>query len=68
MHMDRDNQGIRDVVEGDAEIVLAASIFHFSILSIREIKEYLESKGLKVHHEKEVFDECIRCHFKAFKH
>ena len=45
--MDRDNQGIRDVVEGGAEIVLAASIFHFSILSIREIKE------LKVHHEKE---------------
>jgi imidazole glycerol phosphate synthase subunit HisF len=38
---------------GSAEIVLAASIFRFSILSIREVKEYLESKGLKVHHEKE---------------
>ena len=41
------------MVEGGAEIVLAASIFLFGILSIREVKEYLESKGLKVHHEKE---------------
>jgi len=41
------------VVDGGKEIVLAASIFHFSILSIKEVKEYLESKGLKVQHEKE---------------
>jgi cyclase len=41
------------VVEGGAEIVLAASVFHFRILSIREVKAYLESKGLNVHHEKE---------------
>ena len=41
------------MVEGGAEIVLAASIFLFSILSIREVKQYLASKGLKVHYEKE---------------
>jgi imidazole glycerol phosphate synthase subunit HisF len=40
-------------LRGGAEIVLAAFIFRFSILSIREVKEYLESKRLKVHHEKE---------------
>ena len=47
------NSRIRNVVEGGAEIALAASISRFSILSIREVKEYLESKRLKVHHEKE---------------
>ena len=36
------------VVEGGAQIVLAASVFHYRILSIREVKEYLRSKGLKV--------------------
>jgi cyclase len=36
------------VVEGGAEIVLAASVFHYRILSIREVKEYLKSKGLQV--------------------
>ncbi len=36
------------VVEGGANILLAASVFHFRILSIREVKEYLEGKGLKV--------------------
>lgn len=36
------------VVKGGTQILLAASVFHFHILSIREIKEYLKSKGLKV--------------------
>lgn len=36
------------VVEGGADILLAASVFHFRILSIREVKEYLRKKGLKV--------------------
>jgi cyclase len=36
------------VVEGGARILLAASVFHYRILSIREVKEYLRSKGLEV--------------------
>jgi len=36
------------VVEGGANILLAASVFHFRILSIKEVKEYLKEKGLKV--------------------
>ncbi len=36
------------VVEGGAEILLAASVFHFRTFSIRQVKEYLQSKGLKV--------------------
>lgn len=36
------------VIKGGAEILLAASVFHFRILKIREVKEYLCSKGLKV--------------------
>jgi cyclase len=36
------------VVEGGADILLAASVFHFRILSIKEVKEYLKGKGLKV--------------------
>jgi cyclase len=36
------------VVQGGAEILLAASVFHYRILSIREVKEYLEEKGLQV--------------------
>lgn len=37
------------VVLGGAQILLAASVFHYRILSIREVKEYLRDKGLKVH-------------------
>jgi cyclase len=38
-----------DVVsEGGAQIVLAASVFHYRILSIRQVKEYLREKGLTV--------------------
>lgn len=36
------------VVQGGAQILLAASVFHYRILRIREVKEYLRKKGLKV--------------------
>jgi cyclase len=36
------------VVEGGAQILLAASVFHYRILSIHEVKEYLRAKGLQV--------------------
>jgi cyclase len=36
------------VVKGGAQILLAASVFHYRIFSIREVKEYLKSKGLEV--------------------
>jgi len=35
-------------VKGGARILLAASVFHYRILSIREVKEYLKEKGLQV--------------------
>lgn len=37
------------VVQGGAQILLAASVFHFRLLSIRQVKEYLREKGLRVH-------------------
>jgi cyclase len=36
------------VIRGGARILLAASVFHFRTLSIREVKEYLRGKGLRV--------------------
>lgn len=36
------------VAQGGAQILLAASVFHYRILSIREVKEYLREKGLEV--------------------
>jgi cyclase len=36
------------VVLGGAQILLAASVFHYQLLSIREVKEYLRERGLKV--------------------
>lgn len=36
------------VTQGGAEILLAASVFHYRIFSIKEVKEYLKHKGLKV--------------------
>jgi len=36
------------VAQGGAQILLAASVFHYRILSIRQIKEYLREKGLQV--------------------
>ena len=36
------------VVEGGACVLLAASVFHFRILKIRDVKDYLRGKGLTV--------------------
>jgi cyclase len=36
------------VVKGGAQVLLAASVFHYRTLSIREVKEYLRGRGLKV--------------------
>lgn len=36
------------VVNGGARILLAASVFHYRILKIGEVKEYLRDKGLNV--------------------
>jgi cyclase len=36
------------VVKGGAQILLAVSVFHYRMFSIREVKEYLQKKGLKV--------------------
>ena len=36
------------VVQGGAQILLAASVFHYRILSIRQVKEYLRERGLQV--------------------
>ena len=36
------------VVRGGVEVLLAASVFHFRLLSIRAVKEYLKSQGLAV--------------------
>ena len=36
------------VVKGGAQILLAASVFHYRIFSIREVKEYLQKRGLQV--------------------
>ena len=35
-------------VKGGAQILLAASVFHYRILGIKEVKEYLRGKGLEV--------------------
>ncbi|UCD38182.1 MAG: imidazole glycerol phosphate synthase subunit HisF [Fidelibacterota bacterium] len=36
------------VVDGEADAVLAASVFHRDILSIRQVKDYLERAGIPV--------------------
>ncbi|MFC1945923.1 imidazole glycerol phosphate synthase subunit HisF [Chloroflexota bacterium] len=36
------------VIQGGAQILLAASVFHYRILSIKQVKEYLRDKGLLV--------------------
>lgn len=36
------------VVKGGARVLLAASVFHYRILSIRQVKEYLRENGLRV--------------------
>jgi cyclase len=35
-------------VKGGAQVLLAASVFHFRTFRIREVKEYLRSRGLQV--------------------
>ncbi len=36
------------ILEGEADAVLAASVFHFGTYSIREVKEYMASQGIPV--------------------
>jgi len=36
------------VVKGGAQVLLAASVFHFRTFSIRQVKEYLKKKGVDV--------------------
>ncbi len=36
------------VVKGGAQVLLAASVFHFRTFHIKEVKEYLRSQGLQV--------------------
>jgi cyclase len=36
------------ILEGEADAVLAASVFHFGELTVREVKEYLASQGIPV--------------------
>lgn len=37
------------VKEGHAQTLLAASVFHFNIFTVRQVKAYLASQGLKLH-------------------
>ncbi len=37
------------VVEGKAEVLLAASVFHFRTFSVRQVKEYLQNRGINVY-------------------
>jgi cyclase len=39
---------LQAVVEGHASAVLAASVFHFGILTIRQVKDYLRGHGIPV--------------------
>ena len=36
------------ILEGEADAVLAASVFHFGEFSIRQVKEYMASRGIPV--------------------
>ena len=36
------------ILEGEADAVLAASVFHFGTFSIRQVKEYLAAQGIAV--------------------
>ena len=37
-----------EAVEAGATILLAASVFHFGLIDIKELKNYLRSRGLDV--------------------
>ena len=34
------------IIEGEADAVLAASVFHFGELTVRQVKEYMASQGI----------------------
>ena len=36
------------VIEGEADAVLAASVFHFGTYTVRQVKEYMRSQGIPV--------------------
>ena len=36
------------IIDGKADAVLAASIFHFGTYSIKEAKQHMESKGIPI--------------------
>ena len=36
------------IIEGEADAVLAAGVFHFGTFSIRQVKEYMASQGIPV--------------------
>ena len=36
------------IIEGEADAVLAASVFHFGELTIHEVKEYMAKQGIPV--------------------
>ena len=36
------------IVEGEADAVLAASVFHFGTYTVRQVKEYLAAEGIPV--------------------
>ena len=36
------------IIEGEADAVLAASVFHFGTFTVRQVKEYLASQGIPV--------------------
>lgn len=36
------------VTQGGATILLAASVFHYRLLGIRQVKEYLRKRGISV--------------------
>jgi len=40
------------LVEGQAEAVLAASLFHFGTIKIRDLKSYLSHRGIPIREEK----------------
>ena len=37
-----------DILEGEADAVLAASVFHFGTYTIRQVKEYLADQGIPI--------------------
>ena len=36
------------ILEGEADAVLAASVFHFGEMTVRQVKEYMRSQGIPV--------------------